>query len=478
MPSSYGNEPSRRGRHAHGASGNGAGQPQRQRPAGSGQHVQGGAGFASDRSVPNKRTQRPSGQVRPQSRQMPPATGSNNPRVRAQAAGRQSAAPRQNRGAGYAGTPTQAQRVAPGSMPPRRGPGSPQLMGPGAFPSSQLGPAPKKKRMSRGKKIALGVLSAVLLVLVGVGTAVGLYYNGLKDNMKYDGDVNQLKGALSEANYEEPFYVLVIGSDHWENYGARSDAMILARIDLNIPQITMVSVPRDTPYEINGQRVKLNEAFSRDGEVACIEAVSALTGVEISHYVELEFDQLQGVVESLGGIEVDVPYTFDYQVYTQDEPVVHVDAGKQRLTGEQAVAFARMRTVYNNQNIEQDAIRQANIRAMMVGAMKQVLSKPVNEIPGQIQMLSAMIKTDISLDQMVDWAIKLAQAQDVKLYSCTGPTQGSIDDETGLWLTYEAPEQWAKLMDVVDSGGDPTHTLNEGQTSDGKVQLESTETIS
>ncbi|WP_165171898.1 LCP family protein [Adlercreutzia sp. ZJ242] len=418
------------------------------------------------------------------------ATGSNNPRLQAQrqqaaaqpggvargqravrgAGGPNAAQAGQRSRTGYASGPAYSQA---GYVPAAAGGG---YGAGGTYPPGQIPHMPVKKKMQTWKKVLLGILGGILVIALGVGIAAGAYYNNLKSNIGFDGDLSALKGILTEADYQKPFYVLVIGSDHWEDYGARSDAMILARVDLNKPQITMVSIPRDTPYQIDGQKVKLNEVFSREGEIACVEAVSNLTGVDISHYVELEFDQLQSVVDSLGGVMVDVPYTFDYQVYTLDEPVVHVDAGKQLLTGEQAIALARMRTAYEA-GVSEDAIRQANIRAMMVGVMKQVLSQPIPSIPGEIEKLSGMIQTDIPLDDLVSWATKMAQADEVVLYSCTGPTEGGIDEETQLWLTDEAPQKWAELMKAVDAGQDPSGIVDVSQSADGKVQLEGTEVL-
>ena len=336
-------------------------------------------------------------------------------------------------------------------------------------------PQPQTKR--RRRKILLVVLCAVLVLLAAVGGAIALYTGSLSNTLSYKGDSDQLSDALVEAEKGQPFYVLVIGSDEWEDYGARSDAMVLVRVDLSSPTITMVSVPRDTPYQIDGRTVKLNEVFSEQGEAACIEAVSKMTGVGISHFAKVGFDQLEEVVDSLGGVEVDVPYAFDYQVYTHDRPVVHVDAGKQVLTGEQAVALARMRTAYSYNGITQDAIRQANVRALMIGILKQVLSKPVIELPGQIQSIASMVETDIPLTDLVSWATSIAGAGSVTVYSCTGPTEGDLDTETGLWLTEEAPEQWAKIMAEVDAGRDPSKVMERTETSDGAVNVGSSEII-
>ena len=154
-----------------------------------------------------------------------------------------------------------------------------------------------------------------------------------------------------------------------------------------------------------------------------------------------------------------------------------MDAGKNVLTGEQAVALARMRTAYSYQGITQDAIRQANVRALMVGIIKQVLTKPSLEMLGQIRVLASMVETDISLVDLASWALKIAGSGSVTVYSCTGPTEGNLDASTGLWLTEEAPEQWEKIMAEVDAGRDPSLVMERTETTDGAAQVGTSEVI-
>ena len=338
----------------------------------------------------------------------------------------------------------------------------------------QLQDASPKRKRRKAPFVILGVLLAIVLAF---GGAVALYAGSLSGILSYKGDSEQLNGVLTKAKAGKPFYILVIGSDEWEDNGARSDAMVLVRVDVKTPAITMVSVPRDTPYQIDGRTVKLNQVFSEQGEAACIQAVSQLTGVGISHFVKVGFDQLEEVVDTLGGVEVDVPYAFDYQVYTHDRPTVHVDAGKNVLTGEQAVALARMRTAYSYQGITQDAIRQANVRSLMVGILKQVLTKPSLEMLGQIRVLASMVETDISLVDLASWALKITSSGSVTIYSCTGPTEGDLDSSTGLWLTEEAPEQWERIMAEVDAGRDPSLVMERTETTDGAAQVGTSEVI-
>ena len=257
--------------------------------------------------------------------------------------------------------------------------------------------------------------------------------------------------------------MLLVGSDNWETYGERSDALVLVRIDQANHKVTMVSVPRDTPYMLNGQKVKINQAFAEKGATGAVEAVEQLTGVKIAHYAEIEFAGLADFVDTVGGIYVNVPYTIDYQVYTQDQDVVHIDAGQQRLDGDQCVALARMRTAYGD---DQEAKRQANVRAMTEALLKTVLKSSPAAIPGLVQELSKCFSTSMDMNDMISLATDFASADNVTIYTCTGPYKGDfMEEEGGMWLCYDDPEGWATLMAAVDKGENPE---NAATTVNGK----------
>ena len=328
---------------------------------------------------------------------------------------------------------------------------------PGGYPSSNEEVIRVRKKRKKHSKLKKGLLIAaiVLAVLVGGTAAFAAWYTGtLASNMAMDAqEQSELDTVLTAADsQQQPFYVLLVGSDNWETYGERSDALVLIRVDPVSHAITMVSVPRDTPYMLNGSKVKISQAFAEQGAAGAVTAVQQLTGVPISYYAEIEFAGLAEFVDSMGGIYVDVPYTIDYQVYTQDQDVVHIEAGNQLLDGSQCVALARMRTAYGD---DQDAVRQSNVRAMVMALMKSVLQSPPAEIPGLVQGLSSCVTTNMDLQTMVSLATDFAQAGNPSIYTCTGPYQGDIDEETGLWLCYEDPEGWATLMEAVDSGQNP-----------------------
>ena len=162
----------------------------------------------------------------------------------------------------------------------------------------------------------------VLAVLViGVGTAFGIYSAMLNDRLALHdrSEMESVNDALVSADLSKPFYLLAIGSDSREGTGTssrsdesgdneRSDVMILVRVDAPNRQLTLVSIPRDTPLHLDdGRIIKMNEAYNEGGAAATIEAVSELTGVPIAHYAEVHFSELQELVDNLGGVTVDYP---------------------------------------------------------------------------------------------------------------------------------------------------------------------------
>ena len=64
----------------------------------------------------------------------------------------------------------------------------------------------------------------------------------------------------------------------------RSDVMMLVRVDPKTYAISIVSVPRDTETQLNGQKVKLNEVYHVAGIEESMKAVADLTGVTPKYY--------------------------------------------------------------------------------------------------------------------------------------------------------------------------------------------------
>ncbi len=263
----------------------------------------------------------------------------------------------------------------------------------------------------------------------------------------------------------DPAYVLIIGDDSWEKYTpGSSDMMMLMRVDFDQDQVTLVSIPRDTKYTLSdGSAIKVNGVYHNagggdEGAKAACEAASSITGVNVSDYLVVGFDGLQGIVEHFGGLDVDLPYALTYSFYTKDYPDEVYQAGEQTLTPWRAMALSRARTGYGDYGLSQDMMRQIVDRQMMVKLVSNLFANPAQAVP-VMQELLGFVQTNISTDTLTEWAGDLLEADQITVFGTSGPVDGGIDEATGAWLVPEAPEKWKALMDVVDAGGDPS-TVN------------------
>ncbi|MGO4428199.1 LCP family protein, partial [Streptomyces sp. MCAF7] len=113
---------------------------------------------------------------------------------------------------------------------------------------------------------------------------------------------------------------------------------------------TMVSMPRDSWVTIpaftgpdTGKRYqnsqnKLNASFSMAGPELLVRTVEYNTGLHIDHYAEIGFDGFAKIVDSVGGVEIDVP-----QDMKEKHAGTNLKKGKQTLNGTEALAFVRQR---------------------------------------------------------------------------------------------------------------------------------------
>ena len=124
------------------------------------------------------------------------------------------------------------------------------------------------------------------MVFAGVGTAAALYINSLNSALSFDNeeDAQALREALAPVeNENDPFYVMLLGSDARGDEASRSDVNILLRVDPGKGQLTMVSIPRDTKVEIEGHGTqKINAAYAFGGAALAVKTMADFTGVPIS----------------------------------------------------------------------------------------------------------------------------------------------------------------------------------------------------
>lgn len=311
-------------------------------------------------------------------------------------------------------------------------------------PAPQQGMSPIRRR----KRHHFGCLVTLLLI---VGMVVGLYWlvaHPIDERLAFSpAERETVNGTLSWSVPGMPYYVLALGSDAREGESSeRSDTMVLIRVDFIGGKLTLVSIPRDTKVELDGYGTsKINAAYAYGGAGGAVRAVSKLTGVPVNHVAVIHFEELVGLIDYLGGVTVNVPV----DVYDPDYSGLTLSAGTQTLDGETALLWARTRYGF----ADGDHQRQTDQRILMTAIMNRILSLSPRELPGVLEQIGGLIGTDLRCYDLVPLFIRFKLFSPT-VYSCAIPTSGEMID--GYW--YEIVDETAKtrLMQVVNSGGDPS----------------------
>lgn len=255
------------------------------------------------------------------------------------------------------------------------------------------------KKMSTSKKVLLtllGTLLAIILVIVGVGAKM---YHDVKstaddayETVKREGSADKRQVNLSQ---QEPFSILLLGVDTGalgRTEQGRSDTMMVATVNPSTDQSLLVSLPRDTYTEIVGHNTqdKMNHAYAFGGAAMSMDTVENLLDIPINHYITINMQGIESLVDAVGGIEVNNPFEFTYEGTTFPK-------GQQQLDGDLALKYSRMR--YDDPN--GDYGRQERQRQIITGVAKKVLStQGLTNYQSILTTMGENVRTDLSFQDM------------------------------------------------------------------------------
>jgi LCP family protein required for cell wall assembly len=221
--------------------------------------------------------------------------------------------------------------------------------------------------------------------------------------------------------------MLIMGLDYrdWSSSTgpSRTDTMILLTMDPLTKTAGMLSIPRDLWVSIPGFNYnKINTAYffgeayklPGGGPAMAVQAVEQLLGVPIHYYAQIDFYAFEKFIDEIGGIVIYIeePIT----IYPIGKPKVTLQPDAYRIGGDLALAYARARNTggadFDRVKRQQEvilAIRRQILRFDMLPTL-------ITNAPAIYQELSAGIKTNMTLDEIVKLAVI---AQQVELESIT-----------------------------------------------------------
>lgn len=233
------------------------------------------------------------------------------------------------------------------------------------------------------KRFLLGALIIVVASASATAVAGWQEVDRVVEAFQNTKKIAGIDDVITAVDAGKPQTILLMGSDERSKNAVdvrrgligkpRSDTMILMRLDPSKRATALLSLPRDLKVEIPGYGTdKLNAAYELGGARLTIRTIRGLDPrLKINHVVNVDFRGFSKAVNALGCIFTDV----DRRYYNQSNAYAKIDiqAGYQRLCGQDALAYVRYRHEDNDlvrATRQQDFLRQVKAQVGAFGLLK------------------------------------------------------------------------------------------------------------
>lgn len=278
---------------------------------------------------------------------------------------------------------------------------------------------PKRKLKRKAPFIIIGAVLLIALLAGGIYAAGKILYP-------------VADGVPSAVTSGKRINVLLLGIDAREGETmARSDSIIMASIDPNSKQISLLSIPRDTRVEIPGYGMdKINSASAYGGPELTMKVVSNLIGVPLKNYVLTNFSGFEDIVDVLGGVTLNV----EQDMYHEDETEggaleINLSEGVQRLDGEKALQYVRYRGY-----VQGDIDRTKHQQIFLMALAKEILQpSTIPKLPKLITEINKYVKTNMSTSEMVKTASTMKNIEEYNMVSQTLPGRNIEIGDGSYW---------------------------------------------
>lgn len=350
----------------------------------------------------------------------------------------------------------------------------------------------KKNRENKKKHRILKAFLVIILILIAlIGGFVGysVYKNGWGVKSLIQTAMGQSEKKLQNL---EPFTVLLLGVS--EDISSKlSDTIIVASYNPKTQKATLLSIPRDTFIGTNKNKAnsydKINALYQKNPEKT-LNAVNKITGLNIKYYAVISNNALVEVVDTIGGVEFDVPIDMNYDDSSQ-KLSIHLKKGMQKLNGEQAEGLVRFRHNNNNTSYpssygDNDLGRMRTQREFLKEVAKQTIKlKNITKIGSFVDILKENVTTNITnwslIKDYIPYAIDF-NTENLEMANIPGTT-GSLGPNNLSFFIYDksATEKMIKELfekqngtgNVGESNSSTSNTTTSSKnTENAKIKIE------
>ena len=290
-----------------------------------------------------------------------------------------------------------------------------------------------KKKGRKLKAFGITVLVLLILLVIIVGAIFLFINNKLGKMQQVDLNEEDLNVSAEVAENLSKFRnIAIFGIDSREDTyskGNRSDCIIIASMNNETKEVKLVSVYRDTYVQIEGHGLdKITHAYSYGEAPLAIKTLNTNFDLNITEFVTVNFDAVKDIIDDIGGISMNIT----------SEEVSHIPgitkAGTYTLTGEQALAYARIRYASGG-----DYKRTERMRDVLTAVVNKVKTFDISQLNKFIDDVLPKVYTNITASDIFSM---IPSATSIKITDSIGwpyETKGiTLDRWYGVPVTLES----------------------------------------
>lgn len=282
--------------------------------------------------------------------------------------------------------------------------------------------------MSTKKKVLLAILIILLIVIASAG--VYAYYTLNQVFNKESSTPEEL--SVNENLDEQVVNIALFGVDGRDGLsGDRSDTIMIASFNVTNGTFKLTSILRDTYVEIpasDGREMsyeKINHSYAYGGAELAMKTLNLNFDLNIQDYVVVDFESVVDIVDTVGGIEVNITdesvlnYTNQYiedvnKVLNRNSPAL-TTTGVQTVDGVQALAFSR------NRYSDSDVGRASRQREVVDAVIKKVSASGSATALSMLTKLFPYVETSYSVSSATNLAMDFYQKKNITMSSFSIP---------------------------------------------------------
>lgn len=268
----------------------------------------------------------------------------------------------------------------------------------------------KRSKISLKKKILIGICGILGLFIIFIVSNLIGFFAKIENNCS-------IEAISPKKNHVVNMLVLGLDIGDVDNQGnesiKRTDTMLLVSYNPSNKNTTIVSIPRDTLINENGNRYKINAAYPIGGDPKVVSVVEDLLSIEINYLIKVDYKAFRGIIDAIGGVEMKIEQDMFYDDDGQNLHINFKGGTTVLLDGKKAEEFFRWRKNNDGTGLATGDLGRIENQHKFIKKVISKLKSPstifkTNKI---LNCIAENIDTNMSGNAMVKYALKIISSK-------------------------------------------------------------------